>query len=155
MRIVTPATDGQKQALIAWLNTRMPWPMAFGGAHAIGISRGPTLLACAVYYDYRRLPFGASMDCAFAAVPGSRWASKGTLRAIFDYPFRQLGVTRLIATTSADNDSAKAMLTSMGFVREGIARKGYDGRMDAEHWALLREDCKWLLAVPRAELAAA
>jgi RimJ/RimL family protein N-acetyltransferase len=64
--------------------------------------------------------------------------------AVFDYVFGQLDCTRLTAITTKRNKRTRAFLQALGFMLEGNARRGYDGKRDALIFGLLREDCRYL-----------
>jgi RimJ/RimL family protein N-acetyltransferase len=79
-----------------------------------------------------------------AAVDRASWVTRGTLDQMFGYPFRQLGCTRITAITREDNKRTQRILTGTGFVQEGRARKGWDGKYDAIIYGILKEECRFL-----------
>lgn len=112
---------------------------ALGPHAAIGIERDGALIAGAVFHNYRH----HDIEVSFAADdPG--WARRGTIRAILRYPFAQLGCTRLTALIARDNARAAKLLEGLGFKREGVLRRAYDGTADALVFGMLREECHWL-----------
>lgn len=66
-------------------------------------------------------------------------------RAVARYAFEQLGCVRMSARIRADDEKSRRILTMIGFVREGIERRGYRGQ-DAHLFGLLREECRLLRA---------
>jgi ribosomal-protein-alanine N-acetyltransferase len=75
------------------------------------------------------------------------WAGQGLmregLRLVVAKAFRELGLHRLEANIQSNNVRSIALVESLGFVREGTARRflkiGNRWR-DHERWALLKED---------------
>lgn len=72
------------------------------------------------------------------------WINREFLRVAFNYPFKQLGCTRVSGLIRVDNHVALDFDTRLGFKREGVIRKGdYDGT-DLVLMGMLREECKWI-----------
>ena len=106
---------------------------------AIGVRRGNNLIAGFVYNNY----VGISINVTVASVD-PRWTlRRDIIRALFIYPFVQLGVTRLTCSVSVHNKKAIKLAEGLGFHREGLLRRGYDGINDAYLYAMLREECDW------------
>lgn len=63
--------------------------------------------------------------------------------AIFDYPFNELGVKRLITTVSTANQKALEFDAHLGWKRE-TTLKDYFTDGDAVVLQMYREDCRWL-----------
>lgn len=108
---------------------------------SLGVILNNELVGGVIYHEYRK--FDMQMSCAFDRIG---WARRGVLRALFSYPFNDLGVRRVTAITGRKNKKAKKLLTDLGFSLEGVARKGLDGVEDAFCFSMLREECKWLRA---------
>ena len=69
--------------------------------------------------------------------------SREFVRAIFDYPFKQLECRTILASASSGNTRSKNLLEHMGFVRTATIPGVYeDGDMDI--YVLKREDCRFL-----------
>lgn len=113
----------------------------WGPFKALGVIRRNKLVGGVVYHGYRG--FDTQMSCAFEGVG---WALPGTVRALLAYPFETLGVRRVTAITGRKNKRARKLLEDLGFVHEGMARRGLDGFEDAFLFGLLKEHCKWLKA---------
>jgi RimJ/RimL family protein N-acetyltransferase len=111
----------------------------WGSFKALGVVRRGQLVGGVVYHHYR----GFDIQIA-AAFDAKGWALPGTLRALCAYPFVQLGVRRVTTITGKKNRRARRALTRLGFVLEGVAKRGLDGVEDAMIFGLLREHCKWL-----------
>ena len=65
------------------------------------------------------------------------------MREIFNYPFKQLGVSRLKAETSVKNRRCRSILNRLGFQFEGIMRRAYDGETDSCVYSMLQAECQW------------
>ena len=113
----------------------------FGPHSSLGIGRGGEIIAGAVYSDFQ--PCYRSVQFSMAATSPA-WASRTTIRALLDYPFRQLGVGRLTTLTRCTNTRALRLNSGLGFVREGVIRQGFGDedmivvgllRNDAERWS--------------------
>lgn len=66
------------------------------------------------------------------------------LRAVFAYPFEQLGLKRLTGLVGAQNDKGRQLCTWLGFHLEGCKANGL-GDEDELIYGLLRENCRWLV----------
>ena len=125
-----------------WVAARIPHvgtAAGFGDCAAIGFARDGELIAGAVFSNHR----GHDIELSFAAAD-PRWARRGNLRAVFHYPFRQLGCARVTVVTGRNNARARRLAAGLGFTLEGIVRRGLDGREDAFVFGMLREECRWL-----------
>jgi RimJ/RimL family protein N-acetyltransferase len=111
----------------------------FGPCRALGIMRGPELVAGIVYNNFRE----ANIEATIASVT-PRWCSRRVLHAVFWYPFVQLGMIRLTAITESTNESVRAFLCRLGFQEEGVMRRGFRSGADAAVYGMLREECRWL-----------
>lgn len=111
----------------------------FGACTAIGIIRRGHLVGGVVFNNCRG--FDIHMSAAFDR---KGWALPETLRALCEYPFGQLKVSRVTSITGKKNKRARKALEYIGFTLEGVHPRGLDGREDAMSYGLLRENCKWL-----------
>ncbi len=125
----------------AWVAARMPGfrqEDGFGPCTAIGIAEDGSLIAGAVYHNYRDY----DIEISFAA-DSAKWATRTHIREIFHYPFNQLGCVRLTTVTGRKNKRARKLDEGLGFKLEGVIRKGYDGKQDANVYGMLKHECKW------------
>ena len=88
-------------------------------------------------------PFEGSFQ---AVVSDPRCITRRLLKAIYTALFSQ--VVRLTALIDPSNKRAIKNAVAMGFVVEGLCRRGIDGRRDGLVFGMLREDCKFLRPVP-------
>jgi len=126
-----------------WVATKIEGQPIEWGPHtclAVLDEKRSRVVCGVVYSDYRE-PFDIR---ASIATEGPGWASKGVLRALFHYPFMQLGVKRITCLIAADNEKSQKLCEKMGFSLEGIHPVGWDGEKDAVSYGLKRENCKWI-----------
>lgn len=69
--------------------------------------------------------------------------TRGNLRALFSYPFKQLKVERVSVRTRASNLDVRKQIRRLGFKPEGKHPRFY-GSEPAFSYGMLRADCKWL-----------
>lgn len=69
--------------------------------------------------------------------------TRGNLRALFSYPFKQLGLNRVSVRTRASNMAVRKQIRRLGFQPEG-KKPQFFGREAAIEYGLLRSQCKWL-----------
>lgn len=133
--------------LLAWCAAHLSPGASFQvGSVAMGVARDNELLAVAAFDNFRRSPAGKplSIECSIAAV-SPRWMTKGTIRAILQYPFCQLGVQRLTALVQEKNERSVKMLNGLGFVREGYVRASVEDGSGIYVTGMLREEARrWL-----------
>ncbi len=123
----------------AWALERIAHVPSWGEwFEAIGLERDGDLLAVVVY----NLWSGADIAMHVAAMPGRRWMTRGFLRAVFRYPFVQLGCRRVTGYVPASNLDAQRFDEHLGFVREGVMREALDNGEDVILYGLLREDAR-------------
>lgn len=65
------------------------------------------------------------------------------LRAVFGYPFEQLGLKRLTGLVGAQNDRGRKLVTWLGFHFEGCKASAL-GDEDELVYGMLGSSCKWL-----------
>lgn len=146
--IVDPIGAGRfiiaDQRVMDWVAERIEgieagyrWP----NASAIGLATETDIIAGMVVHDYSR----ASRNCQVVfAASTPRWATKGAIRAMLAYPFRQLGCERLTTIIAASNARSIRFNEGLGFKLEGVMRRGC-GDEDAMIYGLLREETpKWM-----------
>ena len=105
---------------------------------AIGISDGEKLIAGVVYHDYHGYTISASI-----ASESPKWATRKNLRALFAYPFIQLGCNRMQALTGETNERAQTMLERLGFTAEGLHRYGFKDEHSISY-GMLKNECRWI-----------
>lgn len=77
-------------------------------------------------------------------VAGERhWLTRGFLWLVFDYPFLQLRVHKVVGMVSSCNRPALDLDLRLGFVREARIEGGCEDG-DLEILTMTREQCRWL-----------
>ena len=99
------------------------------------------LIGGVVFHNYHVLKKGSWCEVS-VAFERPFWTRRG-MREIFNYPFKQLGVSRLKAETSVDNSRCRSILERLGFQFEGIMRKAFDGETDSCVYSMLQAECRW------------
>jgi RimJ/RimL family protein N-acetyltransferase len=130
---------GKDEEVIKWVGEKIDED-SFGPANAIGVEEDGKLIAGVVYNIYN----GPSVCMHVAAEPGKIWLSKKSLFAFFAYPFIQLGCNRVTGLVRVDNIEARRFDEHLGFVQEGVIRKGATDGTDMILYGMLKEECRWL-----------
>ena len=112
----------------------------FGNINTLGVEQNGELIAGVVFEGYT----GSSISIHVAALEGKLWLSKEFLFRVFAYPFLQLECHRVTGLVRADNIKAQKLDEHLGFVREGIMRKGATDGTDYIFYGMLKEECRWL-----------
>lgn len=124
-----------------WVSRKIEGQEIEWGPHtSLAVVDGERVLAGVVYSEYRN---GIDIRASIAS-NGPGWASRGVLRALFDYPFNQLGVVRITCLIADDNVKSQTLCEKLGFVPEGIHHLAWDGKKDVISFGLLRKNCKWI-----------
>ena len=110
-----------------------------GGAKGIGLERDGEMIAGVIFEGYT----GHNIWMHVAAEPGSHWLTRDFLRAVFTYPFVQLGVDRVSGHVDASNAEARRFDEHLGFQPEatlkGAARDGGDVIL----YVMWKKDCRY------------
>jgi hypothetical protein len=69
--------------------------------------------------------------------------TRGNLRALFSYPFKQLGLNRVSVRTRADNMAVRKQIRRLGFEPEG-KKPFFYGSVSAMEYGMTRSQCRWL-----------
>jgi RimJ/RimL family protein N-acetyltransferase len=133
------AVYGRDKEVIDWVGPRVNEDN-FGPAMAIGLEEDGNFIAGVVYNMYTE----ASICMHVAAVPNSRWLTRDFLFKVFAYPFIQLGCNRVTGLVRVDNIEARRFDEHLGFVQEGVIRKGATDGTDLILYGMLKEECRWL-----------
>lgn len=108
----------------------------FDDFKTIGVFDGARLLGAVVYDGF------TERDCELhICLHDRRAVSRRTIRAVFDYPFRQLRLERVSANVLASNEASHEFVQRLGFQLEG--RKRFKGE-SVLMYGLMRHECKWL-----------
>jgi hypothetical protein len=123
--------------VLKFVTDRVQCVFATGKISGIGLEQNGEVVAGVIYDHFTGPCISASMAVDNAHL------TKDFLWAIFDYPFNQLGVGKILAYAAANNEPSVSMLKRMGFVREAYIEGVYpSGAMVI--MSLVRENCVWL-----------
>lgn len=112
----------------------------FGPCTALGFAKDGQLIGGVVYHAYRP----PNIEMSIATISPD-WCSRKGLKAIFEYPFNQLGCKRVTALCDSTNAKAINLVERLGYQHEGTLRQGHpDG--DAEIYGMLASECRWLIS---------
>lgn len=128
-----------QEMMVRWAEKRIGFPFR-PDAKAIGwLGYQGDLKAVTVFDGF------SPCDCNIhVASDGSkRWLTRGYLRAIFAYPFIQLGLRRVTGLVPARNEAALKLDLGLGFEREGYCRNALPDD-DIVLLAMLRESCPFI-----------
>lgn len=114
-----------------------------GAYVSIGVLKDGKAICVVIYNWYRQMKYGNDFRVIIVSEDPS-WCLPGVLRELFRYPFEFAGCERLTAVIRDGNERSLKLCTGLGFRREGIMRRGYNGRTNALFLGMLRSECKWL-----------
>lgn len=123
-----------KEAIADWVKE------GFGGHFLPGYKviaafDGERLLGAVVFDAF------SDKDCNLhIRVEDKRCVSRRIIRAIFDYPFRQLGLERVSVQVMASNAKSIEFVQRLGFVYEGAKRMKAGSQL---MFGLLLHECQW------------
>ena len=135
----------QKQRALEW--AKPYWPGIslntdeWGRFSALILEKDGDIQAAVLYKNY--IPAN-SIESHIAAVAGGRWLTRSFLRAMFSYPFEQLGLRRVTLLIAADNLQSRRFAEHLGFVLEGVARQGWNAQTDLRIYGMLKAECRFL-----------
>lgn len=130
---------GRSQLVAEFVKQRVEGLWSTADLVGIGLVEDDRLIAGVLYDCYN----GSSMCMHVAAVPGRHWMTKDFLRVVFAYPFRQVGVQKLIGLVGSGNVDARRFDENIGFVLEATLKGAHpDG--DLLVYTMTREQCRWL-----------
>lgn len=121
-----------------WVCSRAGGTWTPGRGTGIGRVRDGELVGGVLYEDWN----GANV-VAHIAGEGQGWLDRELLWTMFDYPFNQLGVTRITGVVPSANAAARRFDEHLGFVQEAVLEGAHpDG--DLIVYRMRRDECKWL-----------
>lgn len=126
----------QSSLVAQWAIERMGAKRVLPETHAIGLEIRGQLVAAVVYEKFT----GHDIEMGVAA---DKKATKGFLKAVFRYPFIQLGCRRVTAYVASKNAASRELVERLGFVFEGLRRDAIEGD-DFIQYGMLKRECQWL-----------
>lgn len=115
----------------------------FGANICFGILIDGKPVGACIYNEFREMPFGNDIRVTMVATD-PRWCSRSVLRQLLSYPFITAKCTRLTSIVREGNKRAIALNVGLGFKKEGVHRRAYNGKTNALVYAMLRSECKWI-----------
>lgn len=135
MRIVY----GEDEAIGRWVCARTAGQYLPGESRSIGMVNDDGSIVAGVLYDH----YNGRSIAMHVAGEGGRWITRPLLRAAFAYPFRQLGVGKVLGFVDSTNAAARRLDEHLGFVLEATLRDaGPHG--DLLLYSMTAEQCRFL-----------
>jgi RimJ/RimL family protein N-acetyltransferase len=141
LQILDGVLYGQDELVADFVASRIPgMQRGFGPCVALGHIRGRKLVGGVVFHNYAPQHGDIEMSLAFDRPPTP---SRATLRRLFDFPFRQLGLHRISIRVAADNTPINRLAQGYGFQLEGRRR---EARLGADEliYGMLQSECRFL-----------
>ncbi len=105
---------------------------------AIGLERDGKLIAGVLYDSYM-----VNSICMHVAAEGANWLNREFLQIVFDYPFNQAKVNKILGLVDSTNTQACRFDEHIGFVLEAtIKDAGRHG--DLLIYSMTRQQCRYL-----------
>lgn len=130
---------GADEIVGPWVQSRIPGHI-YRSEPTIGVIIDGKIAAGVVYGNFN----GVHCEASIAADPGSRWANKSVLFAIFHYPFEQLGCQAISVLVAMSNLPSLNLATKLGFEPEAIVRLAAHDGGDLIVLKAYRENCRWI-----------
>jgi len=130
---------GEDKTIARWVEKLIPHVhTGFGDCVAMGYANDQgRLLAGFVYNNYSK---EFRTICLSAASVSRMWARPDVIHEVFQYPFEQLGVYKVVNVTPADNLPAIKVNAHIGFKREAILAHHFGKGRHAVVQRLLQPD---------------
>jgi hypothetical protein len=93
----------------------------------------------AVLYTNRR---GTTIEMSWAGEPG--WITAGAIRAMFNYPFNQLGCKLATGMIDLANRSSIEFAERLGCQRIGYVPHAFGERKDGVFYCMAYDECRWI-----------
>ena len=109
-------------------------------------NNGNVLWAC-IYDNYEP---GGSIQMHIA-IDDPKNVSRQAITAVFEYPFYQLGVKKVLGFVNSENHTALSFDMRLGFQIEAVIKDVYD-MGDLYILSMTREQCRWLKGVSNGQV---
>jgi len=120
-----------------WVGRQVEFEWLPGKCSAIGRVVDGELVAGIVYENFN----GANVMAHMAA--RGRWANRHFLWLIFDYPFHQLGASRMTVWVADSNKRSLRFVEKLGFERESLMMGAHPSG-DIHAYRMFKDHCRWL-----------
>lgn len=133
-------------AVAEWVAKRVGLPSAasFGSFTCVGVGLNGSPAMGVVYSQLQEHAHGNDIFATIAAETGRPWAKPAVLKYIFSYPFNELGCGRITCLIREGNERSVNLAKRMGFRKEGVIRRGWDGKTNALVFGILKEECRYI-----------
>ena len=122
--------------VVSWIVGRGECFAPGSGATGLGWVKDGKIVAGVMYEEFTE----ASIH---ATIVVEEQMMKGFVHKIFDYPFNQLGVDKIIVQTNTANVESVNLAKRLGFTEEGMIKGAYlDG--DRIILTMTKDECKWI-----------
>ena len=122
--------------VISWTISKGDCFAPSAGATGLGWVKDGKIVAGVMYEEFTE----ASIH---ATIVVEEPMTKGFVHKIFDYPFNQLGVDKVIVQANTSNAESVNLAKRLGFTEEGMIKGAYlDG--DRIILTMTKDECRWL-----------
>lgn len=140
LKLVGRVLFGADEQVARWVARRIDGMTVSAGARALGVERDGKIVAGVVYENFN----GVHCAVSIAAVPGSGWADRRTLAALFGYPFEQLDCLAISVTVPMSNLPSLNLATGLGFEPEALIAFAAPDGGPLVVLKMFRDTCRWL-----------
>lgn len=109
------------------------------GKSAMGVIEDGDIKWAAVFDNYNE---GGSIQIHIA-VADRKYVTRRAIQRVFEYPFLQLGVKKLIGIVNSENAAALSFDLRLGFEVEAVIEDAYE-RGDMYILSMTPEQCRWI-----------
>ena len=89
-----------------------------------------------------------SINAWIRGTPGKPWLKRAVVRRMFEIPFIDMKCEAVRCGIKEGNKASEKLCRHLGFRKEGILRRGWDGRTNMLIFGMLKSECKWIKEVP-------
>lgn len=128
--------------IVRWACERLESPNLAGGVGAIGITNAEDtdLIGAVLYTGYQ--PVAGTVEVW--GVGEGNWLTPTKLKAMFSYPFEELGCNRITMRVDRINKHARDVVRRLGFKEEGNLREALGPGRDLIVYGMLKRECRWI-----------
>jgi len=127
------------KGVVEWIAKRTGEFNCFGTDIGIGWRRNGEIVAGVAYANWN----GVNVECHIASDGSKKWATRGFLRTVFDYPFNQLNVNRITVCVGERNTASRNFVVKLGFTLETTLQAAHPtGNLLI--FRMWKKDCRWI-----------
>ena len=151
--IVPARTPDERATLIAYMASKIgSTPVELVGQmpfEIVAVKRNERPMGAVMYYNFRH----GLIEMAWAGEAG--WLTRGTLQAMFGYPFGQLGCRTVLGIVRRDNHKSRDMAIRIGCKEVGVIDEAFGEKLDGILYSMHRSWCRWVQEQPKARASRA